>query len=72
MAHLAPARWTGGGYSAWTLKESWIKCRGGRLAEFRRAEFLLQGEQLLSGPEGFSFRFLPAPDGYVITVCEKE
>lgn len=56
----------------WTLKESWIKCRGGRLAEFRRAEFLLQGERLLSGPEGFSFRFWPAPDGYVLTVCEKE
>ena len=56
----------------WTLKESWIKCRGGRLAEFRRAEFSLRGERLLSGPEGFSFRFLPAPDGYVLTVCEKE
>lgn len=55
----------------WTLKESWIKCRGGRLMEFRQAEFVLQGFQILSAPRGFDFRFLPAPAGYVLTACER-
>ena len=55
----------------WTLKESWIKCRGGRLMEFRQAEFVLQGDKLLSAPAGFAFSFPPAPAGYVLTVCEK-
>lgn len=56
----------------WTLKESWIKCRGGRLMEFRQVEFVLQGDKLLSAPAGFTFSFPPAPAGYVLTVCERE
>lgn len=55
----------------WTLKESWIKCRGGRLMEFRQTEFVLQGSRILSAPNGFEFRFLPAPAGYVLTICER-
>ena len=54
------------------LKESWIKCRGGRLMEFRRTEFLLQGQEIVSAPPGFIFRFLPAPMGYVLAICERE
>ena len=56
----------------WTLKESWIKCRGGRLMELRRTEFLLQGREIVSAPPGFIFRFLPAPMGYVLAICERE
>ena len=58
-------------FQLWTMKESWIKCRGGRLMEFRQAEFVLQGDKLLSAPAGFTFSFPPAPAGYVLTVCEK-
>ena len=60
-----------GFFRLWTLKESWIKCRDGRLAEFRRAEFLLRGREIVSAPPGFVFRYLPAPAGYVLAVCEK-
>lgn len=55
----------------WTLKESWIKCRGGRLMEFRRVEFVLRGSALISAPAGFTFSFPLAPAGYVLTVCER-
>lgn len=61
-----------GFFRLWTLKESWIKCRGGRLMEFRQVEFVLQGDKLLSAPAGFTFSFPPAPAGYVLTVCERE
>ena len=60
LAALPQARRAEAFLRLWTLKESWIKCRGGRLMEFRQAEFVLQGDKLLS-----------APAGYVLTVCEK-
>ena len=72
LGALPREKWDEGFLRLWTLKESWIKCRGGRLMEFRRGEFALQGEEIVSGPEGFSFRFLPAPAGYVLAICERE
>ena len=59
-------------FRLWTLKESWIKCQGGRLAQFREAEFRLDGAHVLSGPAGFSFSFLQAPAGYVLALCMQE
>lgn len=71
LHELPPGERDEGFLRLWTLKESWIKCRGGRLLEFRQAEFVLQGYRILSAPAGFEFRFLPAPAGYVLTVCER-
>lgn len=72
LASLPPPERDEGFFRLWTLKESWIKCRGGRLMELRRAEFLLQGREIVSAPSGFIFRFLPAPMGYVLAICERE
>lgn len=58
-------------FRLWTLKESWIKCRGGTLMEYRKAVFLLKEQALLSAPDGYLFRFHPAPTGYVLTTCEQ-
>ena len=33
---------------------------------------LLQGQEIVSAPPGFIFRFLPAPMGYVLAICERE
>ena len=72
LTSLPQAERDEGFFRLWTLKESWIKCRGGRLMEFRRTEFLLQGQEIVSAPPGFIFRFLPAPMGYVLAICERE
>ena len=40
--------------------------------EYRNVKFALRGEEIVSAPAGFSFRFLPSPEGYVLTVCVKE
>ena len=72
LTSLPQAERDEGFFRLWTLKESWIKCRGGRLMELRRTEFLLQGREIVSAPPGFIFRFLPAPMGYVLAICERE
>ena len=72
LTSLPQAERDEGFFRLWTLKESWIKCRGGRLMELRRTEFLLQGREIVSAPSGFIFRFFPAPVGYVLAICERE
>ena len=72
LANLPSHKRDEGFLRLWTLKESWIKCRGGRLMEYRNVKFALRGEEIVSAPAGFSFRFLPSPEGYVLTVCVKE
>jgi len=72
LTSLPQAERDEGFFRLWTLKESWIKCRDGRLMELRRTEFLLQGQEIVSAPPGFIFRFLPAPMGYVLAICERE
>ena len=44
LANLPSQKRDEGFLRLWTLKESWIKCRGGRLMEYRTVNFALRGE----------------------------
>ena len=47
-------------WQLWTRREAALKCRGGTWREWRREE-----------TEEFAFTHPTAPDGYVVSVCEK-
>lgn len=59
-------------FQLWTMKESWIKCHGGTLMEYRRCNFCDENGRLMTHWEGCRFIFPSAPEGYVLTICEKE
>lgn len=72
MEQLPPSLQDAAFLRLWTLKESWIKCRGGQLMDYRQVEFITDEERIVSAPTGYTFHFQPAPEGYVLSTCEKE
>lgn len=56
----------------WTMKESWIKCRSGVVWEYKQCNFVEENGVLSVKPKGYNFIFPATPEGYVLTVCEKE
>ena len=59
-------------FRLWTMKESWLKCHGGTLLDYRRCNFADANGALQTHFEGRRFTFPPAPAGYLLTLCVKE
>ena len=57
-------------YTLWTRKESYIKAKGGILADAAKTEFVTPDFSLLDLYDGFHFT-AEKSDGYVITAAEK-
>ena len=72
LESLAREEWDRAFLRLWTMKESWIKCRSGVVWEYKRCNFVEENGVLSVKPKGYNFTFPATPEGYVLTVCEKE
>ena len=72
LESLPQEEWDRAFLRLWTMKESWIKCRSGVVWEYKQCNFVEENGVLSVKPKGYNFTFPATPEGYVLTVCEKE